>query len=146
MPKPVIEAIENHIRLEASLGGYEAADHQEEEINRFYESAAKLLNGKASNIAFTSSATNSYARALSCIPFEKGDKVLSAHPFPIAEGVTGWVLLVFDRTEAISIARADARTQLGWMASAALATGRNGRCYLRCAPSSRRMERAGLRT
>src|SRR5882762_2647025 len=79
MPKPVIESIENHIRLEASLGGYEAAEHREEDINGFYESAARLLNGKASNIAFTSSATNSYARALSCIPFEKGDMVLIAN-------------------------------------------------------------------
>ena len=79
MPKPVIESIENHIRLEATLGGYEAADHKEDEINGFYESAARLLNGKASNIAFTSSATNSHARALSCVPFEKGDKVLIAN-------------------------------------------------------------------
>ena len=79
MPKPVIESIENHIRLEASMGGYEAADDKEAEINGFYESTARLLNGKASNIAFTSSATNSFARALSCIPFEKGDKVLMAN-------------------------------------------------------------------
>jgi len=79
MPKPVIQAIENHIRLEASEGGYEAADQKATEVNGFYESAARLLNGKASNIAFTSSATNSYARALSCIPFEKGDKVLIAN-------------------------------------------------------------------
>src|SRR5260221_1294189 len=79
MPKPVIEAIENHIRLEASEGGYESADYKATEINGFYESAARLLNGKASNIAFTSSATNSYARALSCIPFEKVDKVLIAN-------------------------------------------------------------------
>jgi selenocysteine lyase/cysteine desulfurase len=79
MPKPVIESIENHIRLEASLGGYEAMDAKEAEINGFYESASSLLNGKASNIAFTSSATNSYARALSCIPFEKGDTVLIAN-------------------------------------------------------------------
>ena len=79
MPKPVIESIENYIRLEASEGGYEAADHKATEINGFYESAARLLNGNASNIAFTSSATNSYARALSCIPFERGDKVLIAN-------------------------------------------------------------------
>jgi selenocysteine lyase/cysteine desulfurase len=79
MPETVIESIENYIRVEASLGGYEAADHKATEINGFYESAARLLNSKASNIAFTSSATNSYARALSCIPFEKGDKVLIAN-------------------------------------------------------------------
>jgi selenocysteine lyase/cysteine desulfurase len=79
MPGPVIESIENHIRLEAALGGYEAADNVEKEISGFYESAAKLLNAKASNMAFTSSATNSYARALSCIPFERGDTVLIAN-------------------------------------------------------------------
>ena len=43
MPKPVIESIENHIRLEASEGGYEAADQKATEVNGFYESAARLL-------------------------------------------------------------------------------------------------------
>src|SRR5260221_3985731 len=79
MPKPVIEAIENHIRLEASAGGYESADYKATEINGIYESAARLLNGKASNIAFTSSATNSYDRAPSCITFAKADKALNAN-------------------------------------------------------------------
>ncbi len=79
MPNAVIEAMQNQISLEASVGGYEAADQMANEILRFYESMAKLLNGHARNIAFTSSATNSYARALSCIPFEKGDNVLIAN-------------------------------------------------------------------
>lgn len=46
------------------------------------------------------------------------DTVVSAHPFRIGEGGTGWVLLEFDRTGAIAAARSDARTQLRWMASA----------------------------
>src|SRR5450631_1953562 len=79
MPRPVIDAIQNHISLEALVGGYEAADITEGEMAGFYSSAAKLLNSHARNIAFTSSATNSYSRALSCIPFEKGDKVLIAN-------------------------------------------------------------------
>lgn len=44
--------------------------------------------------------------------------VASAYPFRIGEHGTGWALLVFDRAEAIAAAQADARTQLGWMASA----------------------------
>ncbi len=60
-------------------GGYEAADLKATEVNSFYESTAQLLNCKATNIAFTSSATNSFARALSCIPFEAGDSILLAN-------------------------------------------------------------------
>ncbi len=49
---------------------------------------------------------------------ETGAAVFSAHPFRFGEHGTGWVLLVFDRREAIAAAREDARTQLAWMASA----------------------------
>lgn len=110
MPKPVIEAIENHIRLEAAMGGYEAADHKEGEINGFYESAARLLNGKASNIAFTSSATSSYARALSCIPFEKGDKVLIANEDYISNQLA---FLSLQRRWGIQLIRAASRPEGG---------------------------------
>jgi signal transduction histidine kinase len=49
---------------------------------------------------------------------EDARTVLSAHPFRIGEQGTGWVLLEFNRADAISAAEADARTQLRWMASA----------------------------
>jgi selenocysteine lyase/cysteine desulfurase len=78
MPGPVIDAIQDHITLEAGVGGYEAADIREDRINQFYDSMAGLLKGHARNIAFTSSATSSYARALSSIPFERGDCILIA--------------------------------------------------------------------
>lgn len=79
MPQPVLEAITGHIHLEAITGGYEAADKKAKDIEGFYESTANLLNCRASNIAFTSSATNSFARALSCIPFAEGDSILLAN-------------------------------------------------------------------
>lgn len=49
---------------------------------------------------------------------ENANAVVSAHPFPIGAHDTGWVLLVFDRTQANADAQADARTQLGWMSAA----------------------------
>lgn len=49
---------------------------------------------------------------------ESGAAVLSAHPFRLGAKGTGWVLLVFDRREAIAAAKGDAETQLAWMASA----------------------------
>jgi DNA-binding NarL/FixJ family response regulator len=49
---------------------------------------------------------------------ENADAVLSAHPFPLGEMRLGWALAVFNRAEAVALARADARTQLRWMALA----------------------------
>lgn len=79
MPQAVVEAMQNYLHLEAVTGGYEAADLQAKEIAGFYTSAAQLLNCQPENIAFTSSATNSFARALSSIPFKSGDSILLAH-------------------------------------------------------------------
>jgi selenocysteine lyase/cysteine desulfurase len=79
MPQSVIDAMLQHIQLEATIGGYEAYDLKAAEVAAFYESTAKLLNCKAANIAFTSSATNAFARALSCIPFKDGDSILLAN-------------------------------------------------------------------
>ena len=79
MPQPVIDSIVEHIQLEATIGGYESADLKVKEIGGFYDSAGQLLNCSGKNIAFTSSATNSFALALSCIPFQEGDSILLAN-------------------------------------------------------------------
>jgi len=79
MPQSVIDAMTDYIQLEATTGGYEAADLKANVIAGFYDSAAQLVNGMSTNIAFTSSATNSFARALSCIPFSEGDSILLAN-------------------------------------------------------------------
>jgi len=77
MPNVVTQSVMDHIRLESQIGGYEAAALKADAIQQFYEQAGKLLNCKASNIAFTSSATDSYTRALSSIPFRHGDTILT---------------------------------------------------------------------
>lgn len=78
MPTPVLHAMEAHLALESEIGGYEAADAAESEIAGFYKAAAQLLNCRERNIAFTSSATSSFARALSSVPFQQGDSILLA--------------------------------------------------------------------
>ena len=78
-PSSVVEAQKQYLDLESVTGGYEASDMQASEIKKFYETMGRLTNSSAKNIAFTSSATNSFARALSCIPFEKGDSILIAN-------------------------------------------------------------------
>lgn len=79
MPDPVTRSILSHIQLEAGIGGYEASALKQTEIKGFYEAAARLLNTSASNIAFTASATDSYTRALSSIPFKTGDVILTSN-------------------------------------------------------------------
>ena len=77
MPDIVTRAQIDHINLEAQIGGYEAAAMRAATIEEFYLKAATLFNCKRDNIAFTASATDSYTRALSSIPFVEGDIILT---------------------------------------------------------------------
>jgi selenocysteine lyase/cysteine desulfurase len=79
MPQPVLNAIYQHLQLEAEIGGYDAKDVAHDEIEQFYDVTAKLLNCQAHNIAYTTSATDAYNRALSAIVFEKGDVILTTN-------------------------------------------------------------------
>lgn len=77
MPQPVAATIHQHLELETQIGGYEAAALKIEEIQQFYQSVARLINADARQIAYTSSATDSYNQALSSIEFEPGDVLLT---------------------------------------------------------------------
>jgi selenocysteine lyase/cysteine desulfurase len=77
MPQPVINAIQEHIKLEGNVGGYEAAALMEKQQSGFYDAAGRLLNTKAQNIAYTANATDAYTRALSSVLFKTGDIILT---------------------------------------------------------------------
>lgn len=77
MSRPVIDAIRDHLELEASIGGYEAAAAMKREIGAFYESVAGMLHTRPQQIAFTTNATDSYNKALSAIEFSPGDVILT---------------------------------------------------------------------
>jgi len=77
MPAPVLEAMTQHLELEAELGGYEAAEARSEAVDDFYAATGQLLGCQARNIAFTPNATDAFARALSSIPFDRGDAILT---------------------------------------------------------------------
>jgi selenocysteine lyase/cysteine desulfurase len=77
MPDIVSGAQLEYIRLESEIGGYEAAALRADTIRGFYEQAGLLLHCKPANIAFTASATDAFTRALSSIPFETGDVILT---------------------------------------------------------------------
>lgn len=66
-----------YLRAEEQLGGYLLKAQREAEIKATYQELAALLHTKAENIAITFNATDSYARALSSIPFVEGDTILT---------------------------------------------------------------------
>lgn len=77
MPLPVLEAIREHLELEARIGGYEAADARHEAVRDAYDAVARLLGASPHNIAFMENATAAYAQALSAFRFEPGDLILT---------------------------------------------------------------------
>ena len=77
MPTPVVQAIEEHFKLETRVGGYEAADAAATDIDDAYAAVAQLLGTQARNIAVVENATVAIAQALSAFDFAPGDVILT---------------------------------------------------------------------
>ena len=77
MPQPVIAAITDHVRLEAEIGGYEAADLWAEEIARGYDDLAEIVGAHRENIAVVANATAGFIQALSSFDFRPGDVIVT---------------------------------------------------------------------
>jgi selenocysteine lyase/cysteine desulfurase len=77
MTASTLEAMIAHLRLEAEIGGYEAADARADAVADFYAAAAELIGCRPEEIAFANSATDAFTRALSSVPFECGDLILT---------------------------------------------------------------------
>lgn len=67
----------DHLALEAEIGGYEASALRAPEVAGFYHAVAALIGARPTEIAFAGSATHAYSKALSAIPFEPGDVILT---------------------------------------------------------------------
>jgi selenocysteine lyase/cysteine desulfurase len=77
MPEPVVRAIQEHVALEARVGGYEAEAVREDAIRDARQAVASLLGTTPDHIAFTESATVSYVQALSSFAFARDDVILT---------------------------------------------------------------------
>ena len=78
MPRPVLAAVQEHLALEAEIGGYEAAEVRAVAIDQTYGDIAELVGAGKRNIALVENATVAYSQALSAIPFERGDVILTS--------------------------------------------------------------------
>ncbi len=78
MPTPVRAAIREHLDLEMRFGGYEAADLAAATLRDTWDALADLLGARPHQIAVTEHATHSFVQALSSIPLQRGDVLLTS--------------------------------------------------------------------
>jgi len=76
-PRPVTDAMVAFLRLEAEIGGYEAAELSHELLERPYHAVAKLIGAQRSEIALAESATRAWQMAFYSIPLSPGDRILT---------------------------------------------------------------------
>ena len=77
-PAEVLEAQVAHLRLEAEVGGYKAAELAAQGIDNTYTGLARLLGAERPEIAVIENATLAWNLALHSFRFDPGDRILTA--------------------------------------------------------------------
>src|SRR5437867_10006157 len=77
VPRQVAEAVSAHLALEAEIGGYEAEERSNEQIEAVYDSAARLIGCEREEIALLDNATRAWEAVFYSLPFRPGDRVLT---------------------------------------------------------------------
>lgn len=72
-----LEATLDHLKLEAEIGGYEAADQARDTLDGFYPSVARLIGAEESEIGFVENATRAWDLAFYSLDFKPGDRILT---------------------------------------------------------------------
>ncbi len=72
-----LDATVDHLKLEAEIGGYEAADQKRGELDGFYPSVATLIGADPGEIAFVENATRAWDLAFYSLDFKPGDRILT---------------------------------------------------------------------
>lgn len=88
MPNVVVDSMIDYLQQEEQFGGYEIANRNAELLENFYVETAGLINCKPFNIAFMTSATEAFAKALSSIIFKEGDVIITTVDDYISNQIT----------------------------------------------------------
>jgi cysteine desulfurase / selenocysteine lyase len=77
-PTPVLDAMLDHLRREAEVGGYAAAAEAEPRLEAAYVSIARLIGADPAEIAMMENATRAWDMVFYGLPFRPGDRILTA--------------------------------------------------------------------
>lgn len=78
MPECVLRTMQEHLELEARIGGYEAKDLVDDRLEGVYRSIARLLNCEPDEVAVVENATRAWDMAFYGFDFRPGDRILTA--------------------------------------------------------------------
>lgn len=93
---PVLQAVKDHLDLEARIGGYEAANEAAVRWERAYDAIGTLIGCGRDEVALAENASRAWEMAFHAVPLGPGDRVLADH----GAYVSCWLslLLVQQRT------------------------------------------------
>jgi cysteine desulfurase/selenocysteine lyase len=77
MPQTVLDAVVGHLALEAQIGGYEAEERAQPDLEHTYDAVAQLLHCRREEVAIVENATRAWDMAFYAIPFRPGDRILT---------------------------------------------------------------------
>jgi selenocysteine lyase/cysteine desulfurase len=77
LAQPTLDAMTAHLRLETEIGGYEAAAAAQDAIGATYAGIARLLGGRADEVAFFDNATHAWNAGFYSVPLGPGDRILT---------------------------------------------------------------------
>jgi selenocysteine lyase/cysteine desulfurase len=120
-PSTVTQAVIAHLRLEAEIGGYEAADAAHDQVEAVYTALARLLGCQPDEIAVVENATRGWDMAFYSLGFQPGDRILTARAEYSSNVIaylqvarrTGAVVEVVEDDEHGQLSVADLRDRLG---------------------------------
>jgi cysteine desulfurase len=75
-PQPVLEEVVSHLRREAEVGGYVAADERAGDLDGLRDSLGRLLRCPPDSLAVLDSATRAWTQFFYAVPLAEGDRIL----------------------------------------------------------------------
>jgi cysteine desulfurase/selenocysteine lyase len=118
-PRPVLDVVIDHLRLEAEIGGYEAAARWRDASEGVYDAVARLLGARREEIALVENATRGWDMAFYALPLEPGDRILTARS-EYASNVIAFLQLARRRGVSVEVVPDDADGQLSVQALRAM--------------------------
>jgi selenocysteine lyase/cysteine desulfurase len=77
LSRQTLAAMTSHLELEAAIGGYEAAGQERDRIDGTYTNLARLVGGRADEIALFDNSTHAWNAAFYSMTFDPGDRILT---------------------------------------------------------------------